>query len=236
VSATGVSTRRRRRHQAAEAKARRQKKLAIGGAVLLAVVLVVQLPRTLNMLNGGESDTSAAPASAVPTPTPARSANGLRAPRFVRSGPRVDPFAGRIADGEPAPVAVGPPPGRVDPFADNTPAPAAPKPAAQPYVPKTIVLGTPRAGRVPTVGYIVILASVPEANGRRAADQIANRAANKGIDGVGVIQSSTRKTLRAGYYAVYVGLFKSQEAAANAARGMHARGYGDAYTRTLVRF
>jgi hypothetical protein len=237
VSATGVSSR-RRRHNAAEAKARRQRRLAIGGAVLLAVVLVVQLPRTLDMLGGGGGDSSATPAASAPVTPPAPAAGKTgRAPKFLNSTPRIDPFGPRtISDGEAAPVAVAAPAGARDPFADNTPAAAAPKPAAQPYVPKTIVIGTPRAGRAPTTGYIVILASVPESNGKRAAEQIASRAESKGIDGVRVIQSSTRKSLRAGFYAVYVGLFKSQGAAASAATRMHSRGYGDAYIRQLVRY
>jgi len=237
VSATGVSGR-RRRHNAAAAKARRQRRLAIGAVALLAIVLVIQVPRTLNMLGGGGGDSSAAPAAAVPAaPAPPVSGKTGRAPRFLNSTPRVDPFAPRaISDAEAAPVAVAAPAGARDPFADNTPAAAAPKPAAQPYVPKTIVIGTPRAGRAPTTGYIVILASVPETNGKRAADQIASRAASKGVDGVQVIQSSTRKSLRAGFYAVYVGLFKSQGAAASAATRMHSRGYGDAYIRQLVRY
>ena len=235
MSAAGLSTR-RRRHNAAEAKSRRQRKLAIGGVALLAVVLVIQLPRILG--GGGGEETSAAPAAAGPAaPAPPVSRKNGRAPSFLKSTPRVDPFGPRsIADGEPAPVAVAAPPGARDPFADKTPAAAAPNPAPQPYVPKTIVIGTPRAGRAPTTGYIVILASVPENNGKRAAEQIASRASSNGIDGVRVIQSSTRKSLRAGFYAVYVGLFKSQGAAASAATRMHSRGYGDAYIRQLVRY
>jgi hypothetical protein len=237
VSTTGVSSRRRRRHNAAEAKSKRQRKLAIGGVALLAVVLVIQLPRILG--GGGGGDSSATPAAAVPAaPAPAASGKTGRAPRFLNSTPRIDPFGPRsISDAEAAPVAVAAPAGARDPFADNTPAAAAaPKPAPQPYVPKTIVIGTPRAGRAPTTGYIVILASVPENNGKRAAEQIAGRAASKGIDGVQVIQSSTRKSLRAGFYAVYVGLFKSPGAATSAATRMHSRGYGDAYIRQLVRY
>jgi hypothetical protein len=57
-----------RKVTAAQAKAARQKKIVIGGSVLLAVVLVIQVPRMMKQLNGSSA---AAPAPAVtPPPTP----------------------------------------------------------------------------------------------------------------------------------------------------------------------
>jgi len=52
------------------AKERKQKKIAAVGGVLLVIVLFVQVPRTLEMMNGGEEPVAAAPATpAAPTPT-----------------------------------------------------------------------------------------------------------------------------------------------------------------------
>lgn len=36
------------------AKEKKQKKIAIGGALLLVVLLIVQVPRTMKMLNSGQ--------------------------------------------------------------------------------------------------------------------------------------------------------------------------------------
>jgi hypothetical protein len=66
-----------RKVTAAHAKAARQKKIVIGGSVLLAVILVIQVPRMMKQLNG--SATTAAPAPAVtppPIPTPGATSVG----------------------------------------------------------------------------------------------------------------------------------------------------------------
>jgi hypothetical protein len=57
----------------AKAKAQRQKKIAIGGAVLLAVVLVIQVPRTLKMLNS-HAKPPVVQTMAAPTPSTAAAA------------------------------------------------------------------------------------------------------------------------------------------------------------------
>ena len=58
------------RLQAKAAKARRQKMFAIGGSMLLAVILVIQVPRTMKMLGGGSSSTASTETSARGVPTP----------------------------------------------------------------------------------------------------------------------------------------------------------------------
>jgi|SRR5215216_1410747 len=58
------------RLQMKAAKERRKKFIAIGGAVLLAVVLVIQVPRTMKMFNGSSDETTP---TAVTTPVPSDS-------------------------------------------------------------------------------------------------------------------------------------------------------------------
>jgi len=224
--------RRRRQRTAAAAKAKRQKIFAIIGAVLFAIVLFIQVPRILNR-DGGSSatatETTAAPAPTPVATTTTKSATSKQLKSLIANRPE-DPFGTRaIGDGEPPP---GTATGGRDPFV-GAGAEAQPTPTR---LPARIVIGTPRAGKTGTVGYIVVLASVPTRQGPRSADRIAARARNRGIDGVAVLQSSTRKSLRAGYYVVYVGSYKTQGAALGVAARLHSRGFGDAYIRELVRF
>jgi hypothetical protein len=73
------------------AKARRQKLIAIGGAVLLAIVLVIQVPRTMKMLSG-ESSESVGPALTTTT-TPTDPATGSVQPTALAVGELPDPNA-----------------------------------------------------------------------------------------------------------------------------------------------
>ena len=50
------------------AKARRQKKIAIGGSLVLVLLLAVQVPKTLKLMN--PEKTAAPPAASAPAPTP----------------------------------------------------------------------------------------------------------------------------------------------------------------------
>jgi hypothetical protein len=63
---------------AAQAKAARQKKIVIGGSVLLAVVLVIQVPRMMKQLNGNSAATAPAPV-VTPPPTPGAATPGAGA-------------------------------------------------------------------------------------------------------------------------------------------------------------
>jgi hypothetical protein len=64
------------RLQLKAAKQRRKKFIAIGGAVLLAVLLVIQVPRTMKMLHGGSAVPATSP-TATASETPAASAPQL---------------------------------------------------------------------------------------------------------------------------------------------------------------
>jgi hypothetical protein len=63
-----------RRNNLKTAKANRQKKIAIGLGVLLAIVLVIQVPRTLKKLHGHSSPPTTAATSASQAPASATSA------------------------------------------------------------------------------------------------------------------------------------------------------------------
>ena len=81
--------------QAKAAKARRQKLIAIGGSVLLAVVLVIQVPRTMKMLDGGSTPPPTPSAASQPaTPTdPATSTDPAAQPVAAQAAP-----AGKLPD------------------------------------------------------------------------------------------------------------------------------------------
>ena len=101
--------------------------------------------------------------------------------------------------------------------------------------PERIIIGTPTPGRTPTIGYIVVLASIRTSAGRSVAERIATDARKDGLGEVGVLDSSTRRPLRAGYYVAYTGPYSSGAAVRDAAAQAHALGYRTAYIRELVR-
>lgn len=217
----------RRRAQAVAGKERRKKVLAIGGVCVLVVLLAIQAPKLLDLLS---SDTSAvapvpAPAAVPGATTPQAPPSELRLPR----GPGVNPFLKRsLSSGDPGPLVVAGPAGTRDPFLPTTP--------TEVLTPRRIVIGIPTAGRTPTVGYIVVLASIRIAAGRAVAERIARTARRDGLAPVGVLDSSTRRPLRAGYYVAYIGPFKSGSAVREAAESAQALGYRTAYIRELVRY
>lgn len=220
-----ASVAQRRRTEAAAGKERRKKIFAILGICVLVVVGVIQVPKTLDLLS---SDTAAAPAPA-PSITPGAT---LQTPphalRLLR-GSGTDPFVRRsLSSGDPGPLAVAGPAGARDPFT--------PAPVNAVLAPKRIIIGTPSAGRTPTVGYIVVLASIRTAAGRGVAERIARSARRDGLGNVAVLDSSTRRPLRSGYYVAYAGPYSSGSAVRDAANRAHALGYRTAYIRELVRY
>jgi hypothetical protein len=224
-----------RRARAAAAKERRKKLLAFAGLGLLLVVLAIQVPRTLDTLRS-EGPGSGVTTSSGVTSTPGQSSAGKvsrRSPRFLRTIKADDPFAARrVTDGEARPGAVG----ARDLFQQPSSAAPRPAPAAPaPRVPQRIIVGTPGT-RAPRVGYTVVLASIPTSNSRASAVRFARTARARGVRGVGVLRSSTRNRLRAGYWVVYSGMYRNAAGAQRAAAQVHARGYRTAYLRQLVRY
>jgi hypothetical protein len=238
----GSKAQRKRAASAAAAKERRQKVIAFGGLGVLAILLVLQGPRMLDLFGGSSEPVarSAEPVVVAPEEEPEDSGQALRA---LQGGG--DPFAASgLADHDPQAGPVSGPGGLNDPFASaaaSSPAPTAsaqpaskPEPAA-PSLPNQIVLGTPTAGAVGKRGWIVVLASIQTRLGRDYAERFATRVQANGLD-VAVLNSSTNKPLRAGYYVVYTGPFASLDAVQRSASHVRAFGYRTAYVREILRY
>jgi hypothetical protein len=228
----------RRRARVAAAKERKKKIFAFAGVGVLGILLFIQGPRMLDLFDSG-STTVAAP---TPPPATTEPAQPAQPPRLGASS--VDPFAKRVlGDSDPAAGFVPAPAGTHDPFerSSGAPAPAddpaAPKPpAAPPPLPKRIIVGTPTADGVSTRGWIVVIASIPTSNGRRSAERFATQVRRDGLTAIGVLESSTRKPLRAGYFVVYNGPYATLSAVQRAADHVHAFGYRTAYIREIIRY
>jgi hypothetical protein len=109
-------------------------------------------------------------------------------------------------------------------------------PVRAPVLPGTIVLGTPGAGRVAVRGWIVILASIPTAQGADAANSFAAQARKAGFGTVSVLNSSNRKPLRGGYWVVYTGPYNTLAEVSTFADTIHSSGFKTAYIRQLVMY
>jgi len=96
------------------------------------------------------------------------------------------------------------------PAPTTAPATTAPPPTTTPRPPLT--LAWPRDRR----GWTIVLLSVPQSNGREAADARASEARSSGIPDVGVLNSSRFASLHPGYYVVFSGIFDSQAEATSA--------------------
>ena len=84
-------------------------------------------------------------------------------------------------------------------------------------------------------GYTVVLESLPTSNGRAAAVARARQAKAKGLQDVGVLQSSQYSSLHAGYYVVFAGIYGSAAEAAAAVSAAHSHGFPDAFQRQVTR-
>jgi hypothetical protein len=205
------------------AKQRRQKILVAVLAVVLVALLAYQLPHVLERSSGNSSPAVAA-APAASTREPERK-------RLPGGGNGADPFAVKsLANGDARAVATGGP----DPFTGQSAASssAATSPAA---LPKQIVIGRPGGNRVAKRGWIVILASIPTDNGRRAALRFA-RGARSNVGGLSVLNSSNRRPLRGGYWVVYSGPYSTLAAVSRRAGRIQAAGYRTAYIRELITY
>jgi hypothetical protein len=181
----------------------------------------------------------------APTPTvPEKTPEEQRAFRALPPGPGGDPFATKsLSNRDPqAASVVSGPSGTRDPFA-NTAAPA--QPAAQASAPEAapapiagqIVVGTPQSpNAVAERGWIVILASIRTSAGQAYAMRTASIARSRRVGPVAVLDSSSRKPLRAGYYVVYTGPFDSLAEVQRSAAQVRSAGYRTAYVREILRY
>jgi hypothetical protein len=78
-----------------------------------------------------------------------------------------------------------------------------------------------------------VLLSLPQANGREAANEQAVRARQRGLRRVGVLDSSRYASLHPGYYVVFHGVFESEAEAASALQRARAV-FANAYQREIV--
>lgn len=232
----------RRRARVAAAKERKKKIFAFAGLAVLAVLLFIQGPRFLALFSGSSADTLAAPALTDTTTT-----EPVEPPKPPRLGSRsVDPFAAHaLPDNDPQAREVpAPAAGLEDPFARPgsgppapTEGPAAPAPAPAPQpLPKRIIVGTPTPGGISTRGWIVVLASIPTRNGRGSAERFARQVRRDGLTNIDVLESSSNKPLRAGYFVVYNGPYATFSAVSRALDHVHAFGYRTAYRREIIRY
>jgi hypothetical protein len=205
-------------------KQRRQQRIAIGGAVLLAVVLVIQVPRTLKMLK---------PDAGAPTAS-AESSSSSAAPAPAPAAPVV-----RLAETEqaPKPLPRGGDFGRKDPFARRPAESTGSADAGRKGEPGfRLVAGSARvADSVPSRrgAYVVVLRSLPVDGGRGAALRAAAAFRARGLTGAGVLVSSKYGSLNKGYYVVHAGRFASRLAALEALLRARRVGAQDPYVRPL---
>ena len=82
-------------------------------------------------------------------------------------------------------------------------------------------------------GYTLVLASIPKANGRASAVQIAKQALAKGLPEVGILDSKDFAGLHPGYYVVFSGVYGSLAQAQRAATSAASR-YANAYARQIT--
>jgi hypothetical protein len=245
MASSMASTRRSRAGAGNEqTKERRQKVIAAVGGLLLLLVLAFELPKTLDRLKGSPSTPAAssgsvAPAATVaPDTTAAQTAKAYHA--ALKQAPR-DVFAQRRLTGDNSLGAVATPAGLHDPFAKPRSAQAAVAPPTQQPVtasplPGTIIVGTPGANKITVQGWIVILASIPTAQGAVAANSFAAQARKAGCGTVSVLNSSNRKPLRGGYWVVYAGPYNTLGQVSTAADTIHGAGFKTAYIRQLVMY
>jgi hypothetical protein len=220
--AAATATRRRRSANTARiaAKARRQKIVAVLLAVVLVALLAYQVPRLLQRSDSG----SAAAAPTAPPATP--SAHGSK--RLSGSGSGADPFAVESLTNGDARAAAG---GGPDPFTAS----AASTAASAARLPRQIVIGRPGGNRIAKRGWIVILASIPTNNSRSVASRFA-RGARGSVGRLSVLNSSSRRPLRGGYWVVYSGPYGTLDAVSRRAGAIHAAGYRTAYIRELIAY
>jgi len=84
-------------------------------------------------------------------------------------------------------------------------------------------------------GYTLVLASVPRANGRASAVQIAKRAIAAGLPAVGVLDTKDFSGLQAGYFVVFTGVYTSNSDAAAHITQAETAGFTAPYARRITR-
>jgi hypothetical protein len=84
-------------------------------------------------------------------------------------------------------------------------------------------------------GYTLVLASIPVANGRASAVQIAKRALAAGLPSVGVLDTKDFSGLHPGYFVVFTGVYETNSAAAAHISQAETAGFTAPYARRITR-
>jgi hypothetical protein len=229
---SAASRKAKRQATAAVKKQRRQMVIAVGGLGVLVVLLLIQGPKMLNLFAGSETPVAA------PAPPPAAAPATEEKPKsnLLATASSTDPFVARaLPDRDPQMASVSAPAGARDPFQQKTvaapPQAAVPPPSA---LPGRIVVGAPSSpNAVAQRGWIVVVASIRTGAGRAYAERVAAAANRRGLE-VSVLDSSTRKPLRSGYFVVYTGPFDALSAVQRSAAEVRGSGYRTAYVRELL--
>jgi hypothetical protein len=82
-------------------------------------------------------------------------------------------------------------------------------------------------------GWTIVLLSLPQSNGRPAAEAKAREARQGGLRRVGVLDSSRYASLHPGYYVVFHGVYETEPEAASALQRARAV-FPTAYQREIV--
>jgi hypothetical protein len=112
---------------------------------------------------------------------------------------------------------------------DTSKLPTAPEPGNPP----------PGAGRTVwpanETGWTIVLVSYPKTFGHPQALDTATKAAQKGLNQVGVVDSSSYASLQPGYYVVFAGIYPSRAEADAAVGTARQAGFPGAYSREIAR-
>lgn len=236
-----------------KAAERRKKRIAIGLGLLFVAVLAFQVPRTLKLLSGSGSS-EASPATTAPGTTsnaPGSTATVPGTPTANVAAPTSAPVGGGLPVNSDVPPTPGGSQlasldrfGANDPFvqqvsplesAPEAPAPETTAPQVAPPVPATPTPLRPARRLSRTARYAVVLQALPVSYGRGAAGQEAGRARRAGLGRIGVLESAEYSSMRAGYYVVFSGVYRSLAGSRAAERGARAGGFRGAYTHQLAR-
>jgi hypothetical protein len=101
--------------------------------------------------------------------------------------------------------------------------------------------GNPAAGGGRTVwpanetGWTIVLVSYPKTFGHPQALATATKAASKGLNQVGIVDSSSYASLQPGYYVVFAGIYGSRAEADAAVGTARQAGFPGAYSREIAR-
>jgi hypothetical protein len=110
---------------------------------------------------------------------------------------------------------------------ETAPPPTTTSPPPPPVNPATVEWPSDRKG------WTIVLLSLPQANGRDAAEAKAKQAREGGLRRVGVLDSSRFASLHPGYYVVFTGIFDTEAEAASALQRARAV-FGTAYQRQIT--